>query len=292
MRINVLNRMLVASTVIGAVSLAGVSVTANAPRPPRQEQKKQSDAQRPDPKKAKPQKHEEQKSDQQARREQNPLPTRPHQQASRNQQRQPQGRLTPQQQRQRIGEHQRELAQYRAQLDQQRRTAAQQSAALQRQHRTAQYAYQQQYIARLDEQRAGVQYGGSYDYGGDPYFSTPPSYRYVRDGRYFETNEYGAVVLRQAVNNSYAQGLEAGRADRMDRWAYNYGDSYAYRDGIYGYRGFYVPRSDYRYYFRQGFRRGYDDGYHERRQYGVRAGGGFSVLGGVLSVIINLQPIR
>jgi len=99
-------------------------------------------------------------------------------------------------------------------------------------------------------------------------------------------------VLRQAVNNGYRQGLGAGRADRMDRWAYNYRDSYAYQDGIYGYRGFYVPRYDYRYYFRQGFRRGYDDGYYGRYRYGAHATGGFSVLGGVLSVIINLQPLR
>ena len=132
---------------------------------------------------------------------------------------------------------------------------------------------------------------------GDPYFYTPPSYRYARGGRYFETNEYGAVVLRQAVNDGYAQGFGAGRADRLDRWAYNYRDSYAYQDGIYGYRGFYVPRADYRYYFRQGFRRGYDDGYYGRYRYrvhatGVHAAGGFSVLGGVLSVIINLQPLR
>ena len=204
----------------------------------------------------------------------------------------PQARLAPQQQQQRIGEHQQELVQYRDQLDQQQRLAPQQGIELQRQHRTAQYAYQQQYVAGLDEQRASIRYSDSYNYGGDPYFYTPPSYRYARGGRYYETNEYGAAVLRQAVNNGYAQGLGAGRADRMDRWAYDYRDSYAYQDGIYGYRGFYVPRYDYRYYFRQGFRRGYDVGYYGRYRYGVHATGGFSVLGGVLSVIINLQPLR
>ncbi len=226
-----LNRVLVAATVIGAVSLAGASVTANAPQPPQQEQKTLSDSQKPDPKKPKEQKPEQkpkpgqqakpvkQKPNQQARPAQpqaqpRPLPARPQQQVSPTQPQRAQARLAPQQQQQRIGEHQQELVQYRDQLDQQQRLAPQQGVELQRQHRTAQYAYQQQYVAGLNQQRASIQDGDSYNYGGDPYFYTPPSYRYARDGRYYETNEYGADVLRQAVNNGYAQGLGAGRADR------------------------------------------------------------------------------
>jgi hypothetical protein len=137
-----------------------------------------------------------------------------------------------------------------------------------------------------------VQNSDTYNYGGDPYFYTPASYRYSRNGRFFETNEYGATVLRQAVNDGYAEGFGVGQADRQDRWAFNYADSYAYQDGIYGYRGFYIGRDDYRYYFRQGFRRGYNDGYYGRYRYGVHAAGRYSVLGAVLSVIINLQPLR
>jgi hypothetical protein len=99
-------------------------------------------------------------------------------------------------------------------------------------------------------------------------------------------------VLRQAVNYGYEEGFGAGRADRQDRWAFNYRDSYAYQDGIYGYGGFYIERGDYNYYFREGFRRGYEDGYYGRYRYGVYATGKYAVRGAVLSVIINLQPLR
>jgi hypothetical protein len=94
------------------------------------------------------------------------------------------------------------------------------------------------------------------------------------------------------VNFGYGEGFGAGRADREDHWAFNYWDSYAYQDAIYGYRGFYIDRDDYNHYFREGFRRGYEDGYYGRYQYGVYATGRYSVLGGVLSVILNLQPLR
>jgi hypothetical protein len=47
---------------------------------------------------------------------------------------------------------------------------------------------------------------------------------------YCETNDYGATVLRQAVNDGYEEGFGAGQADRQDRWASNYQGSYAYRD--------------------------------------------------------------
>ena len=36
-------------------------------------------------------------------------------------------------------------------------------------------------------------------------------------GRYYETNQYGADLLRQAVNYGYDQGVRAGQADRQDR---------------------------------------------------------------------------
>jgi hypothetical protein len=197
-----------------------------------------------------------------------------------------------QQQQQLIDQQQQRLVQYRDQLDQQQRLASQQALQLQQQRRAAQYAVQQQYITRLRDQQLRIHNTRNYNYWGDPYFYTPPSYRYYRGGRYYQTNEYGASVLREAVNYGYEEGFWAGRADREDRWAFNYRDSYAYQDGIYGYGGFYIDRDDYNYYFREGFRRGYEDGYYGRYQYGVYAAGRYSVLGGVLSVILNLQPLR
>lgn len=177
-------------------------------------------------------------------------------------------------------------------MDQQQRMAPQRGAQLQQQKRTAQFNFQQQYIARMNEQQQRLRNSNNYNYGGDAFFYTPSSYRYSRGGRFYETNEYGANVLRQAVNYGYEEGYGAGVADRQDHWAFSYQDSYAYQDGNYGYGGFYVDRDDYNYYFREGFRRGYDDGYYGRFQYGVRTSGKYAVLGGVLSIILGLQSIR
>jgi hypothetical protein len=149
-----------------------------------------------------------------------------------------------------------------------------------------------QYLAHLREQQAGMQSSRDYDYGRDPYFYTAPQYRYFRGGRYYETNEYGATILRRAVNYGYEEGYRTGEADRQDHWAFNFQDSYAYRDGNYGYAGFYIERDDYNYYFREGFRRGYDDGYYTRHAYGVFESGQYAMQGPVLSVILSLQPIR
>jgi hypothetical protein len=65
-----------------------------------------------------------------------------------------------------------------------------------------------------------------------------------------------------------------------------------YRDANYGYRGFYVSRSEYNYYFREGFRRGYEDGYYSRRHYGRSYNGSDVILGSALSLILNLQAYR
>ena len=67
-------------------------------------------------------------------------------------------------------------------------------------------------------------------YNNDPYFYTAPIYRYRRGGTYYETNQYGADLLRQAVNNGYQEGFRAGVADREDRWRSDYQNSYAYED--------------------------------------------------------------
>ena len=74
-----------------------------------------------------------------------------------------------------------------------------------------------------------------HDYDNDPYFYTAPVYRYNRGGAYYETNQYGADSLRQAVNLGYQEGFRAGAADREDNWRPDYRNSFAYQDATYGY---------------------------------------------------------
>jgi hypothetical protein len=155
----------------------------------------------------------------------------------------------------------------------------------------AQYRYQQQYYERLREQRARMA-AMRYDYANDPYFYTPASYRYSWGGRTYQTNQYGANMLRQALNQGYDEGVRAGRADRQDGWRADYRNAYAYQDANYGYNGYYLSQRDYNYYFRQGFQRGYDDGYYSRDQYGrYDDNGNGSLLQAVLSALLNLQPL-
>ena len=167
----------------------------------------------------------------------------------------------------------------------------QQTALLQQQRRMAQYRFQERYLDHLRDQERRLR-EERHDYHNDPYFYTAPNYRYNRGGAYYETNQYGAELLRQAVNYGYEEGFHAGAADREDNWRPDYRNSYAFQDASYGYNGFYVDPEDYRYYFREGFRRGYEDGYNERFQYGYNANGSLGVLGDVLSLVLNLQPLR
>jgi hypothetical protein len=184
------------------------------------------------------------------------------------------------------------VTQYRQHLDEEQSLAQQQTARLQQQNRMAQYRFQEQYSERLRQQRIGLENDRGHDYNDDPYFYTAPNYRYNRGGSYYQTNQYGANLLRQGVNHGYEEGFRAGEADRQDRWGSNYQDSYAYQDANYGYSGYYVDRDDYNYYFREGFRRGYDDGYNSRYQYGTYSNGSYSMLGALLSQILNLQALR
>ena len=201
-------------------------------------------------------------------------------------------RLSERQQRQRIETQQQQLSQYRDHLDQHDRLAEQYAANLKHQNRMEHFQFQEQYLQRLREQQRRIRDTHNYDYQADPYFYTPPIYRYSRGGRSYETNRYGADLLREAVNNGYEEGFRAGAADRQDRWRSNYKESYAYRDANYGYSGYYVARDDYNHYFRQGFRRGYEDGYARRHQYGSYEDGKYSVLQNVLALILNFQPLR
>lgn len=201
-------------------------------------------------------------------------------------------RLSQPDQDRRISEQRQRLTQYAGQLDEQQRQASQRGAQLRQQKRTSQFNFQQRYDTRLNTQRLGLRNSNNYNYGRDPYFYSPPTYRYSRGGRSFETNDRGATALRQAVNYGYEQGYGSGVADRQDRWTFNFQDSYPYQDANYGYGGFYIDRDDYNYYFREGFRRGYDDGYYRRSQYGVRTSGRATVIGSVVALILGLQHIR
>ena len=183
------------------------------------------------------------------------------------------------------------MTQYRQQLGEQQRRLQEQTASLQQQRRMAQYRFQEEYLERLRDQERRVR-EERHDYDNDPYFYTAPIYRYNRGGAYYETNQYGADLLRQAVNSGYQEGFRAGAADREDNWRPDYRNSYAYQDATYGFNGYYVDPEDYRYYFREGFQRGYEDGYNDSYQYGYNSNGSYGILGNVLSLILNLQSLR
>ena len=268
MKMNTLNRTIVAVG-ISAVAVFGLGVTvgAQAPSPP---DERQQDGQK------EKQDKKEQKAKPAQGKSQYPPPGQ-------------QKRLTQQEQNARIQQQEQRTVQYRQHLDEQQRVAQQQYSQLQQQNRRAQVTYQQQYVAALQQQQARIQV--RHDYAGDPYFYTPSTYRYARGGRYYETNQYGADLLRQAVNSGYDQGIRAGQADRQDRWASNYQSSYAYQDANYGYDGYYVDRADYNAYFREGFRRGYADGYNGRYVSGTYVSGRGTMLGAILATIINFESI-
>ncbi len=200
-----------------------------------------------------------------------------------------------QQQQQLITQQQRRIVQYRQLLDQQqqRRLAIQQQTALlQQQNRSFQYRLQTDYLERMRQQQIRVDADRQHDYARDPFFYTASTYRYNRGSRYYETNQYGADLLSQAVNSGYHEGFRTGEADRQDRWRSSYSDAYAYQDANYGYMGYYVDRDEYNYYFREGFHRGYEDGFGSRTQYGSNSNGSFSVLGAILNQILGLQALR
>jgi hypothetical protein len=170
------------------------------------------------------------------------------------------------------------------------RFSQQQAALLKQQRRANEYRAEQQYLAQLRQQQLRLQ--AARNYANDPYIRTAPTYRYAYGGVTRETNQYGADVLRQAVNDGYQEGVRFGQADRQDGLAANYQNSPAYRDANYGYSGYYVDQSDYNYYFRQGFRRGYSDGYYSQSQYGSSFNGTSSILATLLSSILGLTSLR
>jgi hypothetical protein len=124
------------------------------------------------------------------------------------------------------------------------------------------------------------------------YYVRPAHYRYFHGGTWYSTSNYGADVLRQAVDWGYREGMRAGRADRYDGWAADYRDSIAWRQGGFGYGGRFISRADYAYYFRQGFQRGYDDGYFGRMQYGRYVDNDAVIAEAVIATILGLQLLR
>jgi hypothetical protein len=173
---------------------------------------------------------------------------------------------------------------------QRERRGLQRTRELQQQRRYAFYRYQQRYLERQRNYWRNDDWR-RYDYYGDPYFSVAPDYRYRYQGRYYQVNDYGADLLREAVNHGYEEGFYAGQADREDRWHGDYRDSYVYEDASYGYRGLYVDQEQYSYYFRQGFDRGYADGYNGRHEYGRRDNTGLKILAGVLAGILVFEAL-
>jgi hypothetical protein len=204
---------------------------------------------------------------------------------------QQQHRLSQQQQQERIREQKQRLAEYNQRIAQQQAIALRNAQQLERQKRLAQYRYQQAYYEKLRQQQARLE-NDRYDYDNDPFYYTPPAYQYRRGDNYYQTNEYGADQLRRASNTGYQKGYEAGRADKQDHWRFDYRGSFAYQDANYGFDGRYIRQDDYNHYFREGFQRGYEDGYYGRRTYGTNANGSDSLLGTVLNMILNLQPLQ
>jgi hypothetical protein len=121
-------------------------------------------------------------------------------------------------------------------------------------------------------------------------------YRVYRNGSFYNTDYRGAELLRQAVNEGYRQGFQAGRNDRSSNRRFSWTNSNVYRSGTIGYQS-HVTRSQYQYYFQQGFQRGYQDGsnsryandYNGQYEYGNYENGSVNILGNILNTILNIR---
>jgi hypothetical protein len=142
---------------------------------------------------------------------------------------------------------------------------------------------EQQRQAEWNRQHNNGNNNGYYNGNGN---SQNNRYRVNRNGRYYNTDQRGAELLRQAVNAGYQQGYRAGQTDRSNRRRSSWTNNGVYSSGNYGYESS-VDSSQYRYYFQQGFQKGYQDGYNSRNQYGTNNGG--SILGTILGQILNIQ---
>lgn len=174
-------------------------------------------------------------------------------------------RISDLQQRQRIQQQRHQRQQWQRDKDRRHANYDRHRHDLLRHRRHAQGRYYHDYWRRW--QAAQLRWN-RYRFDYDPFFYTPYNYRYRYGGHWYSTNRYGAELLQQAIRDGYREGWRAGRADRIDRWRFDYRGNYGWIDGSFGYPGYYVSYSDYRWYFRQGFERGYRDGYYDRYQYG------------------------
>jgi hypothetical protein len=115
-------------------------------------------------------------------------------------------------------------------------------------------------------------------------------YRVNRGGTYYQTDNRGIELLKQAVNSGYQEGYRAGRNDRNRRRSSNYNGSTVYRKANYGYQN-YVDTKQYQYYFQQGFERGYDDGFNTRYENGANNNGSINILGNILENILTFEKL-
>lgn len=113
-------------------------------------------------------------------------------------------------------------------------------------------------------------------------------YRVNREGTYYQTDERGVELLKQAVNTGYQEGYRAGRNDRNSRRASSYNNSTVYRRANYGYQN-YVDARQYQYYFQQGFERGYGDGFNSRYENGRNDNGAINILENILENILTFE---
>ncbi len=204
-----------------------------------------------------------------------------------------QKRVSQQERQERIRKQEQELALYRKNIALREELAERDAQILRQQNRIQHLRFQQQYEERLRAQRAQLNQA-RYDYYNDPFYYTAPNYRYRRDNRYYQTNQYGMKKLEQALQAGYNEGFRAGRADREDRWRYDYRSAFAYQDANYGYDGRYIAQDEYNHYFREGFQRGYDDGYYGRQKYGRKNDSGgindeWLIAGAVVAAIIGYE---
>ena len=209
------------------------------------------------------------------------------------QRKQQQKRVSQQEQQERIRKQEQQLALYRQNIALREELAERDAQILRQQKRIQHLRFQEQYEERLRAQRAYLSQA-RYDYYNDPFYYTAPNYRYRRDGRYYQTNQYGIKKLEQALEAGYNEGFRAGRADREDGWRYDYRSAFAYQDANYGYDGRYVAQDEYNYYFREGFERGYEDGYYGRQKYGRKNDSGgindeWLIAGAVVAAIIGYE---
>lgn len=153
---------------------------------------------------------------------------------------------------------------------------------LQQQRRLNYLRYQQRYWDRLRRDQLRLQ---QFRYANNYYYN---NYYYTRGGQYYYTNQYGAQMLREAMEAGYEEGFYAGQADRQDGWAPDPTASFGYQDASIGYNAYYIGHDEYSYYFREGFRRGYEDGYYGRYNYGNYSNGRHSILGSIIDAVLNI----